>query len=224
MVVIRRIVVMLSGFLAGCGLAAAAWAGYDQEGRQSASTDVDESSVYVEGDSFYTPSRACVLYALLIHTTYDGGRHLESGLVRCDNETIDGTCPGGRTFIERFNGSSYYCTPGGDFNNDTSYFTRNAYADGSGNRVAYIQNVSLGQSGFYQSSPRRTYAWGEVTGGANCPTSASATGIFYYWRRNINGNWGYVNSSSRYSFSTGISAAPCWTVSGVDSLGGLSVY
>lgn len=160
-----------------------------------------------------------MLYGILIHDSEGTRHHIEVGLVRCDNASIDGTCPGGRAFAERYNGNSYFCNPGADFNNDILYFGEVERSSGSDiSPTGTIWGTSITQTGFYTTDTTKAYAWGEVTGGGNCPTG-NARGYFDGWERLLigNGGWDYVNNSEIYHYATGISSAPCWGVSGTVS-------
>lgn len=106
-----------------CGFSATALA-VVQDGRVSTNNNpIDGASVYVRGDSFNARSGQCVLYGMLTYS--NNGRHVESGVVRCVSASIDGTCPSGNVFNERFNGSSYFCTPGGTFTNGSEIYVYN---------------------------------------------------------------------------------------------------
>lgn len=206
------------------GLLSAAIADVDQDGRRTASTSVDGSFVRLEGNGFSPANNQCVIYGVL---SYDSSapRQIESGLVRCDSGTsIDGTCPGGQVFVERYNGSSYFCTPGYSFNNNTQYdATTYRNSSSSTTFTGHINGSTLTQGGFGLSDNIRGYAWGEATGGSTCPSPSRGT--FHVWQRyNTSSGWSYVDGSSVFRYDNGMNGAPCWgSISAADSSGGFDV-
>ncbi len=109
-----RGLVLLCALALGLVLGTVAWAGIDQDGRQTDSNSVDGTYADIVGNGFYTPNNACTLYSILL---FGNGRMVETGLLRCVGATIDGTCYDDRTFAERLDGSNYFCSPGDHFNN-----------------------------------------------------------------------------------------------------------
>lgn len=203
-----------------------AHAGYDQEGRLSGSSSVDGSYSRLAGNGFSANSGQCVIYAALstsFNASGTGLRQIQSGLTRCNNATIDGTCPDGQTFVERYNGSSYYCTTGYSFTNNTQYdATTYRNSATSTTFTGHINGVTLTQAGFVLSDDTNAITWGEVTGGTTCPSPSRGT--FYTWKKyDTSAGWTYVTGSSAYHNESGIPAAPCWAISATDSSGGYDV-
>lgn len=199
----------------------------NQDGRRTASTTVDGSFVHVVGNSFSPNSDQCVLYSTL---SYDGtnDRMIQAGLVRCDGVMLTGTCPGGQTFVERYNGSNYYCKPGSSFTNGTAYSSTTSRISSTSEKFSgVIAGSDMEQAGFGLSTNIRAYAWGEATSGATgnkaCP--APTKGTFSQWqRRIIPDGWDFVSGSKRYRHSSNMTNAPCWsTISTTDSDGGFHV-
>lgn len=199
-------------------------AGLDQDGRYSNTHNVDGSYTRLQGHTFNPTSGQCVLYSVL---SYDStaGRQVESGIVRCNGASIDGTCPSGHVFVERYNGSAYYCTPGYSFDpiyqyDATTYRTSSTSTTFTG----HINGASLSQSGFGLSDNITGYAWGEATGGSACPSSNS--GSFVDWEKfDYSVGWTYVTSSTVYRYYYGMSGAPCWnTITSTGSKGNFDVH
>ena len=208
--------------VAGASLSPAS-AGLDQDGRYSDSSHVDGSYARLQGHSFNPSSGQCVLYSTL---SYDAtaGRQVESGIVRCSGATIDGTCPSGQVFVERYNGSAYYCVPGYSFANKYQY-DATTYRNGSTSTTftGHINGASLTQGGFGLSDNIHGYSWGEATGGSTCPSSNF--GSFYDWEKyDTSVGWTYVTNSHVYRYSSSMTGAPCWgTITSTDSMGGFDV-
>ena len=203
--------------------AAPAMAGLDQDGRKTGTTAADGSYSRLVGNGFSATSGQCVLYAAL---SYDStsDRQIESGLVRCNGAAIDGTCPDGQVFVERYNGSSYYCTPGYSFDNNTQY-DATTYRTGATSTTftGHINGAQMSQAGFGLSDSVRGYAWGEATGASTCPSPSKGT--FTNWKRyDTSAGWSYVTSSTTHRYASGQSGAPCWdTISSPASDGGFYV-
>lgn len=227
-VLLRRRPVLLLPTLAimlmvSWSFASAASASIDQDGRVSGSTSVDGSYAQVIGNSFDETADQCVLYSVL---SYDSTapRQLESGLVRCSYPaTIDGSCPGGQTFVERWDGSNFFCVSGYSFTNGTAY-DATTYRNSGTQFLGSVNGASNGQSGFGANDDIQGYAWGEATGGSTCPSPAHGT--FNTWQRYVFGvGWSYVTGSSIFRGGVGnMCGTPCWpTVSATDSSGGFDV-
>lgn len=205
-----RAVVFVCALSVGLVLGTAAWAGVDQDGRQTDSNSVDGTYAYIVGNGFYTPSNACTLYAILVN---GDNRQVETGLLRCVNTTVDGSCYDDRTFAERYaGGSNYFCVPGDHFNNGDSV---SAYIERDSSSphkfTGWIPGTSISQSEFDPGAPTSAYAWGEVTGGNNCPTSNDSTAHFHDWNKKVSGTFSYADGSSKFRGSSGMPAAPCWS-------------
>jgi hypothetical protein len=195
----------------------------DQDGRYSNAHNVDGSYVRLQGHSFNPTSGQCVLYSTL---SFDLTAHkqVESGIVTCNGQSIDETCPSGHVFVERFDGTSYFCTPGYTFLSKyqydaTTYRTSSTSTTFSGQ----INGASLSQSGFGLSDYITGYAWGEATGGTFCPVSQD--GSFIYWEKyDTSAGWTYITSSTVDHYSDGMAGAPCWSrISSTNSTGGFNV-
>jgi hypothetical protein len=201
-------------------------AGVDQDGRYSNASNVDGSFTRLKGNTFNPTSGQCVLYSVLSFDSKAGAqRQIESGIVKCNGASIDGTCPSGYSFVERYNGSAYFCTPGFAFNpiyqyDATTYRTSSTSTTFTG----HINGVYLSQSGFGLSDNIKGYAWGEATGGSACPSSNS--GSFLDWEKyDTSVGWTYVTSSSVQRYSSGMSGAPCWnTITSTGSKGNFDVH
>jgi len=203
--------------------ASQASAAVDQDGRDTAVTTVDGSYARVIGNSFNQTSNQCVVYSVLSFDSTGTQRQLEAGLVRCHGGGLDnGSCPGGQTFVERYNGSSYFCTSGYSFTNGTAY-DATTYRSSGTTFHGHIDGASLDQAGFGTSDHIQGYAWGEATGGTTCPSPAHGT--FTIWQRYDSATgWHYVDGSSIFRYGGGMTGAPCWpTVSATDSSGGFDV-
>lgn len=218
------ILIFLSVSLGSPFVASAVADGLDQDGRRTGSTSVDGSYAQVVGNGFSAVNNQCVLYSAL---SYDSTapRQIESGLARCNNWTIDGTCTDGYSFVERYNGSSFYCTSGYSFTNNTAYdATTYRQSSTSTTFTGHVNGVTLTQSGFGLSDNVQGYAWGEATGGASCPSPSKGT--FNIWERyDTSTGWHYVTSSTAFRHVDGtISGTPCWgTIAATSSDGGFYV-
>lgn len=224
---VRGLIVLLTSFLIGFGTVAIAWGGVDQSGRVSNASTVDGTQGYVRGDGFSAPQNTCVLYSLLT-ADLTANVHIESGVVRCNNITIDGTCPSGRGFVERHSPTGdYYCVPGDAFSNGSPYFTRSQRTSTTSTTVTgSILNASNSQGSFGLSDTVRAYAWGEVTSpqASQCPPSGSAEGHFFDWQRLNGSTWSTVTGSDVYHYANGISGAPCMTVTATNPTGDFYVH
>lgn len=193
------------------GMAASSFA--VQDGRLSTNNQsIDAASAYISGSSFNPRAGHCVLYAILATDT--NSRHVESGVTRCGSSIgaggIDGTCPSGRVFNERWaGGSTFACVPGGAFSNGSFYY---AYSQrGSGNTfTSTMGGASISQGGF--TGLTQTIAWGETTN-TQCP-DGSAVGSFSLWSRTVNGTSASVGGQV-YNGGGG----PCWSVGSISSGG-----
>jgi hypothetical protein len=193
-----------------------------QDGRRTASTSVDGSRASVVGNGFSAEANQCVLYSTLVYRSNGTGSQLQAGLVRCNGILLTGSCDDGHTFIERFDGSSYYCISGNSFTNGTAYTALVYRTDtDSSTMTASISGALMQHGGFGLSQDTRAYAWGEATGGTNCPEPSSGT--FLTWDRRIGTTWASVNNSQVFHGGT-LSGAPCWgAVSASQADGGFEV-
>jgi hypothetical protein len=128
-------------------------------------------------------------------------------------------------FVERYNGSSYFCTPGYSFDNIYQY-DATTYRNGPSSTTftGQINGASLSQGGFGLSDTIYGLAWGEATGGSTCPSSIS--GSFVDWEKfDYSAGWTFVTGSDRYRFSSGMSGTPCWnTITSTGSKGDFDVH
>lgn len=222
-------------FVLGFGVSTS-WGAATHSLRKANHTAVDGVRADIEGNLFYAPSNACVIYAVYMVDEQGTNHHLESGLVRCGSSAssgIMGTCPSGHAFAERWDGtgSGFFCNPGGNFDNNvkySSYIRRGTSGDWT--PTAYILGAEISQSGFNPADTTRAIAWGEVTSGASsttCPTG-NARGTFYAWKRLVYsggvGSWGIVTNSTDHAYNVGVSGAPCWAIESVTWDGEFSVY
>lgn len=196
---------------------------YEQDGRESSTHNVDGSYARLQGHSFNPDSGQCVLYSTLSYdsTAY---RQLESGIVTCKNADIDATCTSGHVFVERFDGSQYFCTPGYTFLTKYQYDATTYRASATSTTFnGQINGANLSQSGFGLSDYITPYAWGEATGGNFCPVSQD--GSFIYWEKyDTSAGWAYITSSTIDHSGYGLAGSPCWSrISSTDSTGGFNV-
>lgn len=75
------------------------------DGRQSGSSSADGSYAQIVGNGFSPNPGQCVIYSTS-SKNYTQYRQIQVGLLRCNGINLAGTCPGGRTFIERYTGSA----------------------------------------------------------------------------------------------------------------------
>jgi len=222
--VVRSSIVLTLWLVVAAASLSPARAGLDQDGRETGSSHVDGSFARLQGDSYHPSSNQCVLYSTL---SYDStaGRQVESGLVRCSGASIDGTCPSGQVFVERFNGSAYFCTPGYSFDNFYQYdATTYRNSSTSTTFTGHINGASLTQGGFGLSDNIHGWAWGEATGGTTCPSSISGS-IVDWEKYDTSAGWTYVTSSDVYRYSSSMSGAPCWsTTTSTGSKGNFDVH
>lgn len=222
---------LLVGFVMALGLllttgvfASPAGAEISQDGRRTAWTAADGSFVTVVGNGFSARPNQCVIYSTLTYDS-DAPRMIQSGLVRCNGIQLTGSCPDGQTFVERYNGTSYFCRPGYGFNNGTAYdATTYRQSSTSLTFTGHVSGTTWEQAGFGLTNNVRGYAWGEATGtAANCP--APSKGTFNQWKKySTSAGWSYVTGSSVHQWDDGWANAPCWaTVSAAASDGGFNV-
>lgn len=236
--VLRRVKRRAAGryALTGCCLAViggillapvSASAAYDQDGRRTGSTSIDGSYAEVTGNGFSAVSGHCVLYATLSSDS-TASRQVESGVLRCNGGTLDPTtsaCPGGYAYVERFNGTNFYCDSGYAITNGVAYDATTYRTGGSSTTFhGHIDGAAIDQAGFGLSDSVRGYAWGEATGGTKCP--GASKGTFGSWERyDTSTGWHLVSASSLHRGVSGsMSGTPCWaTISSVNSTGGFYV-
>jgi len=202
-------------------------AGVSQDGRNSNAHNVDGSFARLQGHTFNPTAGQCVLYSVLSFDASGTYRQVESGITQCNGVAggIDGTCPSGHVFVERYNGSGYFCTPGYSFDpiyqyDATTYRTSSTSTTFTG----HINGASLSQSGFGLSDNITGYAWGEATGGGVCPSTNS--GSFLDWEKyDTSVGWTYVTSSTVYRHWASLVGAPCWTtITSAGSKGDFDVH
>jgi hypothetical protein len=199
-------------------------AGTNQSGRQTGSSSVDGSYARLQGHAFHPSSGQCVLYSTL-SADFTTLRQIQSGIVRCDGGPLGGSCPSGQVFVERYNGASYFCTPGYSFSNSYQYdATTFRNGPSSTTFTGQINGASLSQGGFGLSDEIRGLAWGEVAGTSTCPSSNS--GSFFTWQKyDTSSGWSYVTGSDVHQYATfGFAGAPCWgTITSTSSQGAFDV-
>jgi hypothetical protein len=174
--------------------------------------------------AFHPSSGQCVLYSTL-SADFTTLRQIQSGIVRCDGGPLGGSCPSGQVFVERYNGASYFCTPGYSFSNSYQYdATTFRNGPSSTTFTGQINGASLSQGGFGLSDEIRGLAWGEVAGTSTCPSSNS--GSFFTWQKyDTSSGWSYVTGSDVHQYATfGFAGAPCWgTITSTSSQGAFDV-
>ena len=210
--------------LAGAALSPVS-AGLSQDGRNSNAHNVDGSFARLQGHTFNPTTGQCVLYSVLSFDATGTQRQVESGIVKCNQATIDGTCTSGHVFVERYNGSGYFCTPGYSFDPIYQYdATTYRISSTSTTFTGHINGASLSQSGFGLSDNITGYAWGEATGGSVCPSTNS--GSFIDWEKyDTSVGWTYVTSSTVYRHWASMVGAPCWTtITSTGSKGNFDVH
>lgn len=199
-------------------------AGYNQSGRRTGSSSVDGSYVRLQGHVFHPSSDQCVLYSTL-SADLTAFRQIQSGIVSCNGASLTGTCPSGHVFVERYNGISYFCTPGYSFSSNYQYdATTYRIASTSTTFTGQINGASLSQAGFGLSNEVIGLAWGEATGASLCPSSNSAS--FYTWQKfDTSSGWSYVTGGSIHQYASfGFGGAPCWgTITSPHSQGAFNV-
>jgi hypothetical protein len=149
---------------------------------------------------------------------------VQSGLVRCNTATLDGTCTDGEVFVETYDSLGYRCTSGYTFTNNTEYDATTYRTSATGTTFhGQINGASRDASGFGLTQSTRGYTWGEATSGPTCPSPSKGT--FALWQRYDSATgWAYVTSSTIYRNASGMTNSPCWaTVSSVSSTGGYYV-
>jgi hypothetical protein len=205
-----KVLICVATFATGFGCTTAFAVYYDQSGRLTNSQSIDATTGGIIGNSSNARPGQCVMYSMLI-TNGSNPRQVQTGLVRCDGTPLAGTCTGGYTFAERYNGLDYICVQGNNFNNGTRYnaiVSRNTATEMSG----VIGGASAAQSGFPASDAIAAFAWGEASGGGACP-SGSPSGSFRDWQRIISGgSWGSVANGPTVYHSGNMPGAACWTV------------
>jgi hypothetical protein len=201
---------------------ASAQAGMDHDGRWSGTSSADGSYAEVFGNGFSANNQQCVFYSALTYDA-DAPRQIESGLIRCNNWSIDnGMCTDGHAFVETYNGSGYACTQGYTFTNNTGYdATTYRNSATSTTFTGHINGATRQVSGFGLADWTKAETWGEANGLNNsCPSPSKGT--FYSWERyDAVSGWSYASSSTIHRVaSADMNNPPCWgTVSSVSSIG-----
>lgn len=198
------LVALVFGFSAGSG----AFAAVDQRGYGTVSASVDGTTAQLTPHSFHPVTGQCVLYAALI-ANFTHPLQVETGVVKCNSSSIDGTCTSDHSFSERFDGQSYFCAQGNSFLLDQA-------------QTAFVQRSAgsyMSQSGFASGHQLQAFAWAEATGGSWCPTD-SPVGHFAEWKKfSAASGWSYVSVGLLVSNSVGIVDAPCWSISTLSASG-----
>jgi hypothetical protein len=201
---------------------------YDQDGRTTGSTSIDGSFARLQGTGFHPNNQQCVLYATLSNDQdLTSIRQVESGLLRCVNATLDGTCTSGKVFVERYNGSAYFCTPGYSFDNIYQYdATTYRISSTSTTFTGQINGATLSQSGFGVSDPIVGATWGEATSGTTTSCPSGLSGSFFLWEKyDTSTGWSYVTGSNVYRNAFNMSGSPCWdTITSTNSQGAYDVH
>lgn len=166
------------------------------------------TSVSIAGVSFSPGSGHCIAYSTLAFSAVNN-KQVESGVVRCNGTSVDGSCDDVK-FVETGSNGAFSCYPHGSFTNsffhtfkvmrqtgDSPYFF--AYIDGT---------LEEGQGGFSTSNPVELWSWGERTGSGTGCTGWGGSGAFQDWQKLVYGNpWTDIS---------GAISTTCWTVSGID--------
>lgn len=207
---------LLTFMLASVGSAYAA----NQGGRRTRNeTNFEGTSANLTPHSFNPDSGHCVLQSVLAYD-FSADRQLETGSVRCDGATIDGTCHSGYHFVETYANNVYTCFQHSSFNNgDTSTFWVDRSSSQSGTFYAHIDGYTReSQGGFTPGTNVRGIAWMERAGsGTGCSGWGPAHGTFHDWQSTFGtNNWQY-STGSIYN-PTG-----CWAVSTISSTGDFDV-
>ena len=200
----------------------AAFAQVDQDGRQTSTSNVDGAVVYITPNSFNAASNQCVVYSLLLYD-WSSPRHVETGVISCNNATIDGTCTSGHGFSERYDGSAYYCAQGSTFT--TGSFNSAIVERSSGTAAMWggTDGAYISQTGFGATDTIYSYVWAEATGGSACPSSPHSV-AFTIWKKFQNANgWSYVTSAPIYTYGQ-FPTSPCWTVGSLSSTGDFNAW
>jgi hypothetical protein len=176
----------------------------------------DGSYSRLEGNGFSANPYQCVIYS--VHSSdWSAPRLVQAGLVRCNSAVIDNTCTDGHTFVERNNGSSYFCVPGYSFTNNTLYDATTYRTSATGtNFYGHINGAEINQSGFGLTDDIQAFAWGEATGDSStCPPRTASKGHFTLWKRYDSASgWAYVTTSQPFTNSN---MGQCWQPTNVTS-------
>jgi hypothetical protein len=221
-----KLLAFLSIFMIGFGISTAtAVTRFQQDGRHTGSNAVDGSQATITANKFGVQNAGqCVIYSNLVLDQTGAGRQLQNGLVRCASTsgTIDGTCPSGHEFIERFNGTNYYCSSGNSFANGSPHFFQVARTSANSTTMrGYISQNYLDQGGYNLTDSTYGLTWAEAAGTYACPGGPHSAD-FNSWSRKNSDTWFTVTSSSQYHYSYNTSGS-CWTVGSIAG-GDYSVY
>lgn len=222
--VVTRLSAVALGLSLGLGgtVAFASTGLYDQEGRVTSTTNLEGATVDITPSSFNAASGQCVLYSLVMFDS-SSSRQVETGVLGCNGQTIDGSCTSGYGFSERYDGSNYYCAQGSTF--PTGSASNALIERSSGTTAMWGSTVGsyISQTGFGASDTIQSLTWGEASSGMVCPSSPhSAT--FTSWKKFINASgWSYVTSAPTYFAYRNFPTSPCWAVGSLSSTGGYSV-
>lgn len=191
-------------------LASPAFGGIDQEGRVSGSHEVDGSYARLAGNGFSARVGQCVIYSVN-SADWTVQRMVQSGVVRCNGINLASpACPGGTAFVETAVGSTYTCTAGHTFTNNTEYDATTYRTSSSGTTFhGHVNGADGDLGGMGLSHDIRAYAWGEATGTTStCPSPSKGT--FTLWKRyDTSSGWAFVTSSSEHNNNVGMSST-CW--------------
>jgi hypothetical protein len=214
-----RAVALATFFVVGVGVGAAV-ASTSWTYREATLSDLLGASAYIEGNSFNAPNHSCVLYGLVLvdESGTSSWTQVETGVVECTNLTIDGTCTSGHGFAETYQAGTYTCWQGDAFSHATAY-AADIERYGASTVIGTILGTSASAYGYLDGHVIVTDAWGEVSGGSTCPSSAG--GSFLSWQK--------LRSSTGWTYVTGGSGTtkglfgPCWTLGSLSSTGDFSV-
>jgi hypothetical protein len=152
-------------------------------------------------------------------------RHVEVGLVRCNNFSIKHTCVGDK-FVETYyqdiyGHDNYNCIAHGDFTDSTHYYFNIVRAGPTDGRfyahfgASQVQWEGLGL--FNPGDELRLFAWGEQVYSNTCG-AWSGSGDFEGWQKfSYASTWDYLHGSA--------DSVPlnCWDISPIDEYGDFSV-
>lgn len=195
-----------------------------QSGRHSAWKSFDGVVAHIEGESFHPDAGDCVLYSTLAYDPTDY-RQLETGLVRCNGTSIDGTC-NNVIFVETWRGpgniagTNYKCYVHGSFYN-TSFYRFELLRESASSDIfdvyLFASMTHAGSLGSMDPAHNlQIWAWGEHTPHSNCDGYSPAVGHFKDWQKFFYGSgWSYLSGT--------VSQQCSWLVSSISSTGDFSV-
>lgn len=178
--------------------------------RFSTAVTVDGSFVQIHDPVFGPDNGSCVVYVATL-TDPASFRQVESGVVRCNGTSLDGSCSGVK-YVEVLDNHGYNCFPHGSFLNSESHaFKVVRNLNGAQVATGYVDGQGYEQGGgFLGNAFAGSMAEYTRPDAVDC-TGWSGTEHFANFQRFIYGSgWDYVGGSS---------STQCWTVGAINSTG-----